>query len=238
MVCLSSTKSGQILMQARLLHDDINARQDRLVTELPRLQRICAALAASPQEVDELVQLTCEEALDRRLPMTSHDAWLIGSLVRAWRGWNESPAVHGADEPAMRCALSALSPRERLLTALVVVDGTPSRRIARLMGLGREEMRGVMRRASTRLAAAGGQRWARELRAIYAVELHRPIRPRAIAAARGATVTARRRPPLIARRAAALTSWLAVILALLAVSIAAGVSDSGGTVTIAQQAST
>jgi RNA polymerase sigma-70 factor (ECF subfamily) len=130
--------------------------EEELVALLPRLRRFARALCRDDAEADDLVQAACERALTRRgrfLPGTRLDSWLYRIMQNLWldRGRTaqarrehldiglvgDLPGVDGRDETEARILLAqvrervaALPEGQRLVLALVSVEGLSYREAA------------------------------------------------------------------------------------------------------------
>lgn len=108
-----------------------SAFHTELAALVPRLRRLAAVLVRHGDEGDALVQATLQRALG---PAASWhavgrlDLWLFRLLVQLWRERRAAPAA-GERQPAepaeaaTRQAVAMLSARERLVVALVLVEG-------------------------------------------------------------------------------------------------------------------
>lgn len=118
-----------------------------LVALLPRLRRFATALTGSSAEAEDLLQAAVEKALraeDRFKPGTRLDSWMFRIVQNAWidetraarrRAAPLEEASHvvgedgrevaglSLDAAAARAAMAALSPDQRAVAALVLVDG-------------------------------------------------------------------------------------------------------------------
>lgn len=123
-----------------------------LVALLPRLRRMAHVLARDPTAADDLVQTAVERALARRgqfRPGRRLDAWVFAILRHAWidqlRAERRRPttalpddlagtSAAGPETLALRAAVAALPPEQRLAVALVLVEGYSYREAAQVAG--------------------------------------------------------------------------------------------------------
>ena len=137
--------------------DDI---RQRIVEFLPRLRRFAYVLTGDVDRGDDLVQETCARALSRldRLPQpgTRLDSWMFRIAQTRWYDRMRAQKVRGEildldaarDVPGddgrqiteHRFALakvvegiSRLSPEQRILIALIVVDGRSYKEVAEIL---------------------------------------------------------------------------------------------------------
>jgi len=120
-----------------------------IVDLLPRLRRLARALARSPADADDLVQLAVERGLARRdqwRPGTRLDSWMFRIMKNAWidetRARSRRSAVLAPEEDgarvgydgagamgarlearAVEAAMARLPEEQRLAVALVLVEG-------------------------------------------------------------------------------------------------------------------
>lgn len=120
--------------------------RDEIVTLLPRLRRFARSLTRHPADADDLVQLAVERALAHPPPGDGPDrvdSWLFRIIRNAWidevrrRGrWGEVLAPPELGENvgdagsegdqtllAVQQAMEELAPEQRLVVALVLVEG-------------------------------------------------------------------------------------------------------------------
>jgi len=113
---------------------------------LPRLRRFARTLTRNPHDADDLVQLALERALTRLKqwrPDTKLESWMFGIIKNAWidelraRGRRakvfapEEAAEHVGDASSeaqmellsMQSAMERLPDEQRLVVALVLVEG-------------------------------------------------------------------------------------------------------------------
>jgi RNA polymerase sigma-70 factor (ECF subfamily) len=136
---------------------ELQAFQRETVDLLPRLRRLARAIAGEPADADDLVQLTVERGLSRQAQWAPgarldcwmfrimKDAWIDGVRARNRRGEAQEPEEEGlssieysgAPAPALRLQaaevrreLARLPDQQRLVIALVLVDGLSYREAA------------------------------------------------------------------------------------------------------------
>jgi RNA polymerase sigma-70 factor (ECF subfamily) len=135
--------------------------EDELVALLPNLRRFARALCRNEAEADDLVQSTCERALARSqsfVPGTRLDRWLFKVMQNLWldRGRTAAarrehvdlaalPELAGADGRRdgearvtlgrVRARVADLPEQQRLVLALVVVEGLAYREAAERLGV-------------------------------------------------------------------------------------------------------
>jgi RNA polymerase sigma-70 factor (ECF subfamily) len=120
--------------------------QEQLIALLPRLRRFARTLARNPHDADDLVQLAVERGLtrlDQWQPGTRLDSWMFGILKNAWidevrsrqrrnrvlapeeLGEHVADAASEAhiDRLSIEAALDRLPDEQRLVVALVLVEG-------------------------------------------------------------------------------------------------------------------
>ncbi|HEU4625591.1 MAG TPA: sigma-70 family RNA polymerase sigma factor [Steroidobacteraceae bacterium] len=120
--------------------------QEQLVALLPKLRRFARTLAHSPDDADDLVQLALERALarlDQWQPGTRLDSWMYGIIKNAWidevRARERRDRVHAPEELgeqvadagsgaqidrlSLEAAIARLPEEQRLVVALVLVEG-------------------------------------------------------------------------------------------------------------------
>jgi RNA polymerase sigma-70 factor (ECF subfamily) len=120
--------------------------QEQLIALLPRLRRFARTLARNPHDADDLVQLAIERALkrlDQWQPGTRLDSWMYGIIKNAWidevrarqrrdrvlapeeLGEHVADAASEAhiDRLSLEAALAQLPEEQRLVVALVLVEG-------------------------------------------------------------------------------------------------------------------
>jgi RNA polymerase sigma-70 factor (ECF subfamily) len=120
--------------------------QEQLIALLPRFRRFARTLARNPHDADDLVQLAIERALtrlDQWQPGTRLDSWMYGIIKNAWidevrarqrRDRVHAPAELGEhvadaaseahlDRLSVEAALAHLPEEQRLVVALVLIEG-------------------------------------------------------------------------------------------------------------------
>jgi RNA polymerase sigma-70 factor (ECF subfamily) len=120
--------------------------QEQLIALLPRFRRFARTLARNPDDADDLVQLAIERALtrlDQWQPGTRLDSWMYGILKNAWidevRARQRRDRVHAPEELgehvadtaseahldrlSIEAALARLPEEQRLVVALVLIEG-------------------------------------------------------------------------------------------------------------------
>lgn len=154
-----------------------------LVALLPRLRRFARALTRNPDEADDLVQTALERGL-RSLgawtPGTSLDAWMFRIVKNCWIDMLRSAAVRtrvfapeeegasvGDDGAAametrldardVRAAMQELPEEQRLVAALVFVDGLSYREAAETLGVPIGTVTSRLARARAALEARLGE---------------------------------------------------------------------------------
>lgn len=122
------------------------AIRDQLVALLPRLRRFARALSRDAHDADDLVQVSVERALlhlDQLRPEARLDSWMFGIVRNAWidetrsrkrrdkllapEELGEQVADSSSEAPIQRlsieAALQRLPEEQRLVVALVLVEG-------------------------------------------------------------------------------------------------------------------
>ena len=120
--------------------------QEQLIALLPRFRRFARTLARNPHDADDLVQLAIERALtrlDQWQPGTRLDSWMYGIIKNAWidevRARQRRERVHAPEELgehvadaaseahldrlSVEAALTHLPEEQRLVVALVLIEG-------------------------------------------------------------------------------------------------------------------
>jgi RNA polymerase sigma-70 factor (ECF subfamily) len=120
--------------------------QEQLIALLPRFRRFARTLARNPDDADDLVQLALERALtrlDQWQPGTRLDSWMFGIMKNAFIDERRSqerrsrvlaPAELGEhvadaaseahlDRLSLEAALARLPEEQRLVVALVLIEG-------------------------------------------------------------------------------------------------------------------
>ena len=132
-----------------------------MVDLLPRLRRLARALTQANSDADDLVQLTVEKCLKERAQWAEGsklDSWMFTAMRNAWidetrmrSRRRESLAAAGEAEQvadssvaseelkvqamSMRSAMAALPADQRVVVALVLVDGMSYQEAAELLGI-------------------------------------------------------------------------------------------------------
>lgn len=135
--------------------------KQRMVDLLPRLRRFAYALTGSPEEGDDVVQSACERALSRLhqwQPDTRLDSWMFRIVQTTWIDRLRARRVRAEDgdpelldrQPAADCgeaiehrlllektraAMARLPEDQRVVLALVSVDGLSYKEAAAALGL-------------------------------------------------------------------------------------------------------
>lgn len=149
-----------------------------LVASIPRLRRFAYALTGSVQDGDELVQAACERALrkvDRFQQGTKMDSWLFRIIQNLWRDSKRRERTRGDEiDPDMaalsdeglsarrpedrmmlarvRQAVGELPNDQRLVLALVAIDGMTYRDAAEVLELPIGTVMSRLSRARTQLS--------------------------------------------------------------------------------------
>lgn len=139
----------------------MQAFERELLTLLPRLRRFARALARDAADADDLLQVALERALKARhqwAPGTRLDSWMMRIVHNCWidemrsrtrRGRTFVPAEEGetvgvdmqneidarAEMHAVDRAMANLSPEQREVIALVLVEGLAYREAAELLDI-------------------------------------------------------------------------------------------------------
>ena len=153
--------------------------EEELVAMLPRLRRMARALCTREEEVDDLVQSTCERALRARegfAPGTRLDSWLYRIMQNLWIDGYHRERRRGVavdlDEVAeladrdgrqelethltlekVRRIIRTLPPEQRLALVLVTLEGLSYREAAARMGVPLGTLMSRLGRARRRLVA-------------------------------------------------------------------------------------
>jgi RNA polymerase sigma-70 factor (ECF subfamily) len=156
---------------------------DQLVALLPRLRRFARALARNVADADDLVQVALERALthlDQWRPDTRLEHWMFGILRNAWIDETRSrrrrdrvlaPAELGetvADRTSeahiqrlsLEAAMERLPEEQRLVVALVLVEGLAYKEAAELLEVPIGTITSRLARARAALEALLGGREA------------------------------------------------------------------------------
>ena len=139
----------------------MRAFERELLTLLPRLRRFARALAHNSADADDLLQVALERALKAReqwMPGTRLDAWMMRIVRNCWidemrsrtrRARTFAPEEDGemigvdmqheieakAEMHAVDRAMANLSPEQREVIALVLVEGLAYREAAALLDI-------------------------------------------------------------------------------------------------------
>jgi RNA polymerase sigma-70 factor, ECF subfamily len=159
--------------------------RDELSTLLPRLRRFARALTHHREDADDLVQQAVERALlhaDQWAPGTRLDSWLYRIMKNAWidevrargrRGALLLPEEAGehvgvtpmdahTDAMAVQQAMARLNEDQRLVVALVLVEGLPYKEAAAVLDIPIGTLTSRLARAREALQALlGGVQGAR-----------------------------------------------------------------------------
>jgi len=134
------------LIQKEMMSQPIERVREEIVALLPRLRRFARALARSPHDADDLLQIAIERALARCGQLradSSVAAWMFGIVRNAWidevraRGRRErlfAPAQAGENvgDPcadlqveilSVQAAMARLPEDQRVAIALVLIEG-------------------------------------------------------------------------------------------------------------------
>ena len=156
-----------------------SAFEMELVAAIPRLRRFAYALTGSTEDGDELVQAACERALRNASKFregTRMDSWLFRIVQNLWhddrrrartRGHQVDPDLAGLSDGGVsarhpedrmmlarvREAVAQLPAEQRLVLALVAVDGMSYRQAAEVMDVPVGTVMSRLSRARTQLAA-------------------------------------------------------------------------------------
>lgn len=138
------------------MNNPVDSIRDGLVALLPRLRRFGRALTRNQDDADDLVQLSIERALRRTeqwQPGSRLDHWVIGIMRNAWideirvrkrRGAlfapeeagehvGETPMQSLTERLDIQEAVSRLPEEQRIVIALVLVEGFSYREAADLL---------------------------------------------------------------------------------------------------------
>ena len=139
----------------------MQAFERELLTLLPRLRRFARALARDAADSDDLLQVALERALKARaqwMPGTRLDAWMMRIVRNCWidearsrsrRARTFAPEEDGelvgvdmqnemearAEMHAVDRAMASLSPEQREVIALVLVEGLAYKEAAELLDI-------------------------------------------------------------------------------------------------------
>jgi RNA polymerase sigma-70 factor, ECF subfamily len=132
--------------------------QEQLIALLPRFRRFARTLARNPADADDLVQLALERALtrlDQWQPGTRLDSWMYGIIKNAWidevRSRQRRERVHAPEELgehvadaaseahldrlSLEAALAQLPEEQRLVVALVLIEGLAYKEAAAVLAV-------------------------------------------------------------------------------------------------------
>lgn len=161
------------------------ALRDELAALLPRLRRFGRLLTQHREDADDLVQQAVERALrhlDQWTPGTRLDSWLYRIMKNAWidevraRGRRGalllpeeagehvgvSPMEAHSDAMAVQQAMARLNEDQRLVVALVLVEGLPYKEAAAVLDIPIGTLTSRLARAREALQALlGGAQGAR-----------------------------------------------------------------------------
>lgn len=156
--------------------------EEELIALLPRLRRFARTLCHNRDTADDLVQGACEKALgaaDRFVPGTRLDSWMYRILQNLWIDRCRSSAARGPhvdldaalelqgsdgrqDTEAqltlakVRLAIAALPEEQRLVLALVSIEGLSYRDAAEQLGVPIGTVMSRLSRARSKLMAVAG----------------------------------------------------------------------------------
>ncbi|TAL71766.1 MAG: RNA polymerase sigma factor [Rhodanobacter sp.] len=159
--------------------DSSDAVREGLIPLLPRLRRLARALAGQVADADDLVQIVLERALARATqwrPDSPLDKWVFAIARNAWRDElrargrtaklfaseeaGETVADPTGTQPAQQlelaAALATLSPDQREVVALVLVEGLSYDEAAALLEVPVGTVTSRLARARTALQALLG----------------------------------------------------------------------------------
>jgi RNA polymerase sigma-70 factor (ECF subfamily) len=121
--------------------------ESELLTSLPRLRRFARSLSIDSSEAEALLKESLERAVAREKSWTGENlqAWLMGLMSEVYRargrrerGTAEAEEAGGADPAARRrlaVAVDRLSPENRAVMMLVVVEGFSYPEVAQILDL-------------------------------------------------------------------------------------------------------
>lgn len=135
--------------------DDLRGQLGEL---LPRLRRFARVITRNVQDADDLVQVAVEKALARAAqwrPDSRLDSWMFGIMKNAWideiRARRRRDRVHAPEEAgeavgdasahardialSVQAAMERLPDEQRLVVALVLVEGQSYKDAAELLGI-------------------------------------------------------------------------------------------------------
>ncbi|MGQ0673062.1 MAG: RNA polymerase sigma factor [Hyphomicrobium sp.] len=160
-----------------------DAIRKAMIDLLPRLRRFAHALTGTPDLADDLVQDTCERALlrlDQWMPGTRLDSWMYRIAQNIWLDRTRTRRTRGevVDIDALQGLvgsdgrqvtegrltlqevgreLQRLAPEQRVLIALVCVEGLTYREAAEVLDLPIGTVMSRLARARTALGSALGE---------------------------------------------------------------------------------
>lgn len=161
------------------MNNPADSIRDVLVELLPRLRRFGRALTRNQDDADDLVQIAIERALrhaDQWQPGSRVDYWIIGIMRNAWideiRVRNRRSALFAPEEAgehvgespmqalteslAIQDAVSRLPEDQRIVIALVLVEGFSYREAAELLEIPIGTLTSRLARARTALQSLLG----------------------------------------------------------------------------------
>ena len=145
-------------IDVRGMPESLDQLREQIVDLLPRLHRFARTLARKPHNADDLVQIAVERALARSeqlRPDSRLSSWMFGILRNAWidetrtrgrrnrifapeeLGENVGDAVSGSPAEALSVqdAMARLLDEQRMVVALVLVEGLSYKEAAEIMGV-------------------------------------------------------------------------------------------------------
>jgi RNA polymerase sigma-70 factor, ECF subfamily len=153
--------------------------RSRLIDLIPRLRRFAAALTGDLDQADDLVQETCERALSRQDQWqegTRLDSWMYRIAQNLWLDQMRAKKTRGTHVPleaddisgtdgrtvvenrlslaAVSAAMAKLPEDQRLLVALVCIDGVSYKQAAEITGVPIGTVMSRLARARRQLHAA------------------------------------------------------------------------------------
>jgi RNA polymerase sigma-70 factor, ECF subfamily len=147
-----------VILDARGMRAPIEELREQIVGLLPRLRRFARTIARNPHDADDLVQIAIERALtrsDQLRPDSRLSSWMFGILRNAWideartRGRNDrvfAPQELGenigdasndaqADMLSVQDAMARLPEEQRIVVALVLIEGLSYKEAAEIMNV-------------------------------------------------------------------------------------------------------
>lgn len=173
--------AAAIVVRVRGLIEDMPEFRRELVALLPRLRRFASVLARSPDDAADLLQAALERALRHAAswqPGTRLDSWLYRIMQNLWRDelrshrrraepLDAAAEVIGVDgrevttqhiqSAEARAALGALPEEQRVVVALVVLEGMSYRETADILAVPVGTVMSRLARARTKLTASLGE---------------------------------------------------------------------------------